>query len=142
MAKRRRMTFPDVAAQLGVTICGPNDLCRQSQIDHDRGEYSLTLGMVHWRERRMTKAGLYRFLRLVALAKHPDMTRTITGVRPTWQRTYLIHRQVNVYARMLHVRIPFDLTREARARVKSSVLDVPRRTPLRREAFQWARRMS
>lgn len=66
------MTYPEVAEQLSVRVCWGDD-CTVERIEgrsraHQDGWCDLS-GKVHWRDRRVNRWGLYRFLKLVVTSK-------------------------------------------------------------------------
>lgn len=134
-----RRTYASIAESLGVQLCQGDgavypDEQQWTGPDHERGAWNG--GVVHWRERRVTPAGLYRFLKLAAFALDEPHIRDVLD----WRRTYLVHQAINRLAHKARVRVPAELSTLERRRVKAMLIHVPRSTPLRKEAFQWARR--
>lgn len=131
MTRPRSLSYPLVALELGIRLC-TGEPCDQR--DHEAGAWSWDV--VHWRDRRVTKSGLYRFLRLAALALNPGLDQDPVA----WRRTYLVHRVIDQYAKHLKVVIPRELTTLERRRVKGQLAVVPTNAPLRQRAMLWARR--
>jgi len=132
-------TWDAVFERLGLVWCkgctGP----------YDHGWYGyLGEGIVHWRDRRFTRPGLYKLLRKLTQFQNPSL-----DVFPTWRRLYLLNKEVLRLARDLGVRLPrsaFDLDR-ARLRLALSdykLADRRRMTPSEqkdfRAALRWAAR--
>lgn len=133
-----KRTYASIAAELGIVLCpGDGTVFADEQEwtgpDHERGAWDL--GIVHWRDRKATPRGLYKFLKLSAAAKGMNFVG-----QPDWARSYLIHRAMTALARQARVKLPADLSTLERRRVKAMLIDVPPSTPLRKEAFQWSRR--
>lgn len=128
------ITFEQAGEGLGINVCrGINPRTgAYCQIDHDRGE--LADGLVHWRDRRMTRASLRLFL-LVCSGTNPIVAGS-TG----WSRTYLANRWVIWAAGQLGYKLPKHLSDTDRARVKAQLASVPTDAPLRKEAMRWSTR--
>lgn len=129
------ITFEQAGSGLGLTVCRGIDPRTGSycQRDHDRGE--LADGLVHWRDRRMSRASLRMFL-LVAAGSNP----VIAGTPPGWARTYLANRWAVWAAGQLGMKLPKHLSDTDRARVKAQLVSVPTDAPLRKEAMRWSTR--
>lgn len=111
------MTYPEIAAELGITLClGCNNF------PHDRGavSYPTLPGKVHWRIRQVNNVGLYRFLKLAALAEHDEL-----GRRMGWERVHIQNVLVISMARRIHRRLPRHLADFDRAQVRFLLTDVP-----------------
>jgi len=132
-------SYQEIADKLGQPRCRgirPNgQLCHG--FDHQKG--SVGDGFIHWADRaRVERAGIRRFLKLIALeivsnggAAHPGETRP-------WARLYLAQNLINNMARVVGVSLPASLTDEDRLAVKAQIINVPTDEPLREEAMQWA----
>jgi hypothetical protein len=125
-----------IADRLSVTLCAGIDprsgaYCRQG--DHEAGWAEP--GVVHWRDRRVSRAGLHRFLRLVVRATHRNVQSP-----DLWRQVYRENVEVARQAARLHVRIPREATLMDRAIVKAALVHVPTDDPERGPAMAWARR--
>lgn len=110
------MTYDQVATHFGVRRCQE---CAPS-IDHARGQQ---IGnTIHWRDRRLTRAGLRHFLILIA------GTRLVVG-REKWRRLWAYNVWAASVARKeLHITIPLRLSLADRAYVRwhiQSATNVP-----------------
>lgn len=88
-------------------------------------------GLLHWRDRRTTKAGIYRFLHLGAMIIH-------ASEKQLWRRHYLAHRTVARWSADLGIRYPPSVTAQYRSVLKSLVVGVGTQEDLREEAMRWA----
>lgn len=96
------MTYAEIAERLGVQRvcfggCGLGDYAHRGR---------LFLGVIHWRERRMTRRGLRRFLLLVARRMReadPDFLNT-RGM--AWAHAYFDEQFANQLAAQLRIRFP------------------------------------
>ena len=132
-------TYAEIAATLNVSICpgilpGTSRLCSWGDL-HEAGVYSEIDGHMHWAPRRSTRAGIYRFLWLIA------RSRVIVNlsVNPHWQQHYATLRMVPVLAELIHVRLPRSLSERDRAQLRAALVTLPR-TPEVTEAMRWAQR--
>lgn len=98
--------WDDIATTYGIKRCAA---CQSG--DHHKGWARRST--VHWSDRRMTKAGLRRYLMLVASQLLFDFQNL-----PTWDRLYRANVWAAKAAKQLHVRIPFRLSEIDRARVR------------------------
>lgn len=127
-----KRTYRNLAKQLGLALCPDEDgafipACQWP---------GWSPGLIHWEGGRVTTAGLYRFLLTAAVA----LDEKLVEVQPEWRRIYLLHQAASRLARQLRVRVPFEQSLLERRRVKALLVGVPSHIPLRKEAFQWARR--
>lgn len=99
---------------------------------------------VHWRDRRVTRAGMYKMLRRIAVQQNTILSRF-----PPWQRTYLINQDVLAMAREIGVRLPREVFEVDRAKLRHelsgfTVRDRQRWLPSERydykRAVRWAAR--
>jgi hypothetical protein len=85
---------------------------------------------------RVTRGGLARFLGLAATALDPTIND-----EPPWRRVYRRNVASRDVAHRLHVRMPgrehYDFDRSF---VLASIASIPNSEPLRKQAFDWARR--
>jgi hypothetical protein len=94
---------------------------------------------VHWRKRRVTKAGIYKILRRIVW-----QTDTFEGL-PAWRQIFLINHQVLAFARQARVRLPRKVFELDRARLRHELSgytneDIRRMTPSEQTDFRAARR--
>ena len=135
------MTLPaytEIAATLNVPICpgilpGTSRHCMWGEV-HETGAYSEIDGLMHWAPRRSTRAGIYRFLWLIARSR-------VLGDHSAklWQQHYATLRMVPVLAELIHVRLPRSLSERDRAQLRAALVTLPR-TPEVTEAMRWAQR--
>jgi hypothetical protein len=128
--------YQRTAGDLGVSLCFGIDpktgsYCRGR--DHEVGEAEY--GLVHWRDRRVSRTGLHRFLRLVARALDPSVQSP-----DLWRQVYRENVAIVELAHQLHVRIPREASLMDRAIVKAALINVPTDDPERGPAMRWARR--
>lgn len=125
--------YADIAARTHTPHCRgirPNGT-RCYSVGHENG--SIDEGFVHWRDRRPTNTGIYRFLYLAALLRHADET-------VQWRKLYLALRDVPHLAAEAKVRLPHHLGDPGRARLRAMLIRVPTTEPLREEAAVWVNR--
>jgi hypothetical protein len=122
----------DVEHCRGITPSG--HYCPIPSGDHMQGVVTKD-GVVHWLERRVEFSGIVRFLRLVAQSRHPDINDEIP-----WRRVYRLCKTATEMSPTIHTRIPARYFRKDRAFVKASVASLTNDVPMRKEAFDWARR--
>jgi hypothetical protein len=125
-----------MADELGLEFCGGvRKTGHYCTLDHSRWGASEP-GRVHMADVRVTKAGLARFLGLAAIALDPSLNDEVP-----WRRVYLRTVRSRYLAQQLHVRVPgrehYDFDRSF---VLASVASLPNSEPLRKQAFDWARR--
>lgn len=129
------MTYGEMAAALGVTLCrgrlATGHYCGQEH----KGPGSVTDNTVHFRRERVSSVSTYAFLRLVARAKDPSIDQDVP-----WRRVYRLNMAARQHARIAGVRIPVRTTMADRAFVLASVATVSNDVPMRRQAYDWARR--
>lgn len=136
MTSRPRRRLTDLAIALGLTYCA--GITKQGfycGLDHQVGEAED--GIVHLADQeRLTEAKLGRFLWLAAEARDPTLRED-----PPWRRTYRVALAVRKLAAEAHIRPPGrSFWAWHRAFVLASITSIPNREPLRRAAFDWARR--
>ena len=73
------MTYPEIVARLQARHEPVVRVCFDDDEMHDKG-YRGNNGIVHWRDRRVTERGLYRFLKLFVDGH---------GIRAEPERTWL-----------------------------------------------------
>lgn len=128
-----RETFESIASRLGVLRC--ESCASGTERMHVIG-YS-TFHHVHWRERAVTRRGLYNFLRFVA-----DVAWGLHGRRDVeriWMRNVLACE----YGRELGVRFPREWADTDRAHVRSLLVAFGPRMLIdpgtRRRIIRWSR---
>jgi hypothetical protein len=101
--------------------------------DHEVGDaYG---GVVHFADRRASWPGIHRVLKLAAQAKDPS----VLGEAP-WKRVYLLNVRARELGHQVGIRVPARFTRFDRAFVRAGVAGLTNDVPLRKSAFDWARR--
>jgi hypothetical protein len=59
------LTYESVSEELSITVC---NWCF-GEIDHDKGWANISEGVIHWKDRKVSKPGLRNFLKLyIAIA--------------------------------------------------------------------------
>lgn len=109
------MTWDEVASRYDVRRCSS---CQSG--NHTTG--IARNGVIHWADRRMTKAGLRKYLMLIASQRLYDFANL-----PTWDRIYRSNVWAATEAARLHVRLSTRLSAPDRARVRwlSLGIDIP-----------------
>ena len=135
-------TYSGVASQLGIALCG--DGWPRNRIgNHEAGWTAYGMTIIHWNERRVTKRGLLRFLKLVAKAQMESAHQGERFVVLYWQN-------VEAYrlARLIGIRLPRSLADPDRAkarlwlaRFRNNPLDreFPEQRDLMRRIRRWSR---
>lgn len=104
-------SYSDVAAQLGLSLCAGGSECPWYGTDHQRG---LSVGKtIHWRDRRPTRRGLRRLLKLAAVTLLPDARRGERFVQLYWQNI-----EADRLAEEIGIRFPRSLADPDRAKVR------------------------
>ena len=122
---------------LGLTPChGIGPTGHYCHLDHHAGEVSP--GMVHIVDRPLTRwPDIQRFLMLCARA----MGRVQPGWdEPVWQSVYSANMASREIGARLHIRVPAHYHRLDKAMVLAGVAGISNDAPLRKQAFDWARR--
>jgi hypothetical protein len=139
-------SYGELAEQQGVRWCRgiqPNgQTCFE---EHAKGSYTIhpelrrqqlsTDIVIHWSDRRSSRAGIRRFLLLVANAVITSATPAI----PDWRRLYRSNRMASDMAKAAHLRLPASLSAGDRARLRAMLVRVSMADPERREAYEWTR---
>jgi len=121
-------TYRDLALRYEVEVCFDGCFRR----DHGRGAIDRQ-GTIHWSDRRMTRSGLRRFLKLVfdSRPSWPKVSDAVVwGRHPDRERTALriFYEHVFAYRTALHdlgIRLPASLAAADRARVRSLLASAP-----------------
>ena len=125
--------FNEVAAALGVARCrGLMSTGTRCYEDHRKG--SIDGGIVHWEDRRVTKAGIRSFIILALTINDPVLSR---GDLPTWLRLWWQNKMTYIAARDLKVRLSSSLADLDRARCKAELTYVPTDVAGREDAMVW-----
>lgn len=136
---RRPKKYGALAEMLGVEYCRgirrDGTYC-SAYANHALGSVTND-GVVHWADRIMRWNGLVHFLKLVVIARDPDIMQA-----EPWRRVYLTNMALKKVAKEAHTRIPGRYLRADKAFVRASVANVGNDVPLRREAYEWSRKES
>lgn len=132
----KRQTFGQMAETLNVELCrGITKTGHYCKEVHER-EGSITDGpVIHYSDRPPTRASIHTFLRLVARAQEPSIDRD-----EPWRRVYRLNMAERRLAGFLRIKNPGHPAREDRAFVLASVAGIPNDVPMRKQAYDWARR--
>ena len=103
---------------------------------HDLSGTTTPDGVIHFADRPHTRANTLAFLRLAARLIDP----TLDAEDVPWRRVYRHYLLVRECARELHIPNPAYPARHDRAFVLAGVAGVSDSVPLRKRAYDWARR--
>lgn len=119
------MKYADMARELGIQMCaGPCDWGDERR--HEKGGvYDAT---VHWYRARMTRAGIYDFLKLCSTAEDPYRDR------PMYEQVYKHSAWATYKARKMGLVIPSIVTKYDRLRVRSLL---PPECPSHDTIYKW-----
>jgi len=106
------MTYPEMAEALGIKL------------------------PLHFPDRPVTKADTLTFLKVAAVELEPS----INDEPVAWRRTYRLCRLARESGEKLDIRLPRSYWSADRASVLAGVAGLPNSVPLRKQAFDWARR--
>lgn len=125
------MTYQQIAKDEGIIICGrclAGDICVESLKD----SADIAKGILHWRERNVTKPGLRNFLKLCAAIRFSHNRR-----QPEWEKLHVQNAYAYRVARHRYRTIlPKHLSRNDRAAALASMANV---SPKPYPAHQWAK---
>ncbi|MEY2668628.1 MAG: hypothetical protein RJA59_1266 [Pseudomonadota bacterium] len=124
-----RATYEQMARDLGLDYC---DRCRI--FDHQSGEAQV--GIVHLNDARFSWPGAKRFLRLCAIALDP----TLREEEPFWLYLYRLNIAARDVGVRVHLKVPRRYFRLDRMFVLAGVAGLSNEVPMRKQAFDWARR--
>lgn len=93
-------------------------------------------GTIHFADRQVTKTNTLAFLKLAAMIVDP----ALADEPVPWRRVYLLNRLVRELGARLRLRIPTRLTKADKAFVLASIAGLSNEVPMRKQAFDWARR--
>jgi hypothetical protein len=120
------MTYAKMANDLSIPLC--EDPCDWGdEYRHQKG--GVFSGVVHWRRDRVTRAGIYEFLKLCAVVTHPENKSLDIS-----SQIYLNSMWATKTARTMRIVIPSVVTRYDRLRVRSLLSsDTPSSDPV----YKW-----
>lgn len=131
-----KRTYANMAADLGLTYCrgitATGHYCREQ---HDLNG-SVTPGTVHFADRAVGKVNVLAFLKLAAIALDPSINEETV----MWRRVYRRALGVRAAAQKTRVRIPARFMAMDRAQVRAGTAGLSNEVPMRKQAFDWARR--
>ena len=133
------MTYDEMAAALGVTRCrGRTPSGHRCDQQHDLEGSVDKRGAehgIHFSERPVQRPSTLVFLKLVARVEEPSI-----DFDTPWRRIYRMNMAVRDLAVRLHIQYPDYQASADRAFVLASVAGMSNAVPMRRQAFDWARR--
>jgi len=125
-----------MAQQLGVAYCGGiTSTGHYCDVRWHGREGSAEGGVVHFSERPPSKYNTYAFLKLVAKVRDPSLADDVP-----WRRIYRMDKLARQAANELGIRLPRRLFATDRAFVLAGVAGISNDVPMRKQAFDWARR--
>lgn len=130
MSSLSGLTYTDLAARYEVELC--DDACAMTTRDHLNGWFIIRI--VHWKERRVQRRSLYRFLKLVGAARG-----VTNGSYSVARNLYLLN--LFAYNTALHdlgIRFPARFSSEDRARARALLARAP--YTANRRMHDWAAR--
>lgn len=130
------MSYERMAQQLGIEWCGGIRPTGHTCYEEHRLNGSVKGRTVHFADRPVTALSTIVFLKLAAQVIDP----TLADETAPWRRVYRAHLIVRACSRRLHVRLPARYFGADRAFVLAGVAGLPNSVPMRRQAFDWARR--
>lgn len=129
------LTLGQIGEALAVEHCRgtlPSGHCPQAHADGG----SATLGVVHmYGPGYLTNVHRLRFLYLAAIALNPDLE-----FDEPWRRVYRIAMFQRAWALTLRIRMPRGHQSHMKAFVLAGVAGLSNSVPLRKQAYDWARR--
>lgn len=127
----RVRNYEDVAAYFDVHLCDGSD-CVVPIARHKRGAVVLPHRIVHWADRKLTKPGLRRFLKLVAQIRILNYNHQNQAMRLFAENTWAAQA-----AQALHVRFPARYSTADRAKARWLIATGE---PVSAPAYRWAHR--
>jgi len=125
-------SYTDLTLSLGLMPCEECDLGAGA---HAIGRVTGTT--IHFPNMTVSRASNKRYLKLAAMALDP----TLTDPRePLWRHIYRTSIAMRGVARALHILIPRSDMALSRAVVLAGVAGQTNEVPLRKQAYDWARR--
>ena len=141
------MTYAEIAERLGIeqvclrADCGLSANAVRGCVDG--------FGTVHWRERRVTRRGLRRFL-LLAARREREADRIVNDAAPVrgylnarryrWLHKYLDARQADRWAAELGIRFPVEFSRQERSECRYLAWKFGANLSKRPAVYSWAYR--
>jgi len=132
-----RLTYPEMAERLGVKYC--RGMLPTGHYCH-AGEHRLngfvTTSTVHLTEpSSIDRRDALVFLRLAAQVLEPSINDDIP-----WRRVYRLYRAIQAAASLFHMRYPPRYWSADKAFVLAGVAGLSNEVPMRKQAYNWARR--
>jgi len=130
-----KTTVMAITRELGVPYCWgisrgfycPQNHRQQGTVTPD--------GIVHLHDHVVTKTNLVTLLKLVTRAQDPTLNDDVP-----WRRVYRTSVGVRALAYRLRTRIPREAWAADRSFVRASCAGLSNDVPLRKQAYDWARR--
>lgn len=122
-------TYEEMARDLGLDYCSR---CRP--FDHQTGEAQV--GIIHLDDARFSWPRAKQFLRLCALALDP----TLREVEPFWLYLYRLNIAARDTGLRVHLKVPRRYFKLDRMTVLAGVAGLSNDVPMRKQAYDWARR--
>ncbi len=125
------MKYADMARELGILMCaGPCDWGDERR--HEKG--GVYNGTVHWYRARMTRAGIYDFLKLCSIVADEAEAESPVRDLPMYEQIWVHSTSATKSARKLGVVIPSAVTKNDRLRVRSLI---PPEIPSSNVIYKW-----
>jgi len=127
-------SFAMLSEELGIPWChGILKTGHRCHRSHRPG--SLADGVVHFTNRRVTRAGIRRFLFLGAMAEV-----SLVGTDEPWRRFYWANQIVTQWVKQVRIEMPRSATAPYKTQLKAMLASVEPGDPEREEAWLWASR--
>ena len=126
-----RATYEEMALALGLAYC------RDSRCGRDHSLGAADPGVVHFGDVRFSWPGAKRFLKLCALALDPTLRDRDA---PAWLYVYRVNIAAREVGRRLGIRVPSRFLKTDRWVVMAGVAGLSNEVPMRKQAYDWARR--
>lgn len=132
-----KRTYRSMADELGIEVCSD---CHGK--DHRIGTVDHARGVIHLAEPRvrgtsyLTWADIALFFKLAARLEDPSIDEDIVQ----WRRVYRMNMLARQIAARIKVRVPARYATGNKAFVLAGVAGLPNSVPMRKQAFDWARR--
>lgn len=129
-----RRTAANIAHTLNIPYCGGIYKGFRCYEEHKLNG-SVTNGIMHLEDRLVNRYTIASVLKLAARAQDPTLADDVP-----WRRVYRTSVAVQALAATARVRYSRESFKADRAFVLANVAGMPNEVPLRRQAFDWARR--
>lgn len=135
------LTYAEISTKLSIPRCRGIRDGQRCYADHD-GHLGDD-GLVHWRDRRVTRAGIKRFL-MIASGSLVVGTLVVDGREikaPGWWTRYYRLMWVKTQLAALHLQLSASAWAEDKAKLRAAIARsavVPEYAGARREAMRWA----